>query len=113
MQRGDILKGLGLACRLTFIDLDPIGFSSILRRMRYLWLVSCLLFALAATVFASPWSRLKSIPFGRNPAKSTQWADERDLGPYVVRSEFPLSDVQDLVQDLGDLQADIEHALAV
>ena len=49
--------------------------------------------------------------FARGQDASQKWADERELGPYLIRSEFPLADVQDLVHDLGDLQRDIERLL--
>jgi hypothetical protein len=39
------------------------------------------------------------------------WVEERELGPYLIRSEFALRDVQALVDDLGDLQADLERML--
>lgn len=41
------------------------------------------------------------------------WTEERQLGFYLIRSEFPLRDVQGLVSDLGDLQADIERDLGL
>lgn len=42
---------------------------------------------------------------------ATGWVEERELSPYLIRSEFALRDVADLVSDLGDLQADIERLL--
>jgi hypothetical protein len=39
------------------------------------------------------------------------WVEEREIGPYVIRSEFALRDVQDLVDDLTDLQTDLERTL--
>lgn len=39
------------------------------------------------------------------------WVEERQIGPYLIRSEFALRDVQGLVDDLGDLQTDIERLL--
>jgi hypothetical protein len=80
--------------------------------MRRVSLVACLFFVAAASVIASPWTRLKPGTAARGQAAS-QWADEQELGPYLIRSEFPLRDVPDLVQDLGDLQADLEQALHV
>lgn len=41
------------------------------------------------------------------------WVEERQLGPYLIRSEFALRDVQRLVDDLGDLQSDIERDLGL
>lgn len=41
------------------------------------------------------------------------WTEERQLGCYLIRSEFALRDVQGLVSDLGDLQADIEGELGL
>ena len=84
--------------------------------MRHVSLVACLLIAAGASVVASPWTRFKSnLPWrgARTPAAETLWADERELGPYLIRSEFPLNDVRDLVQDLGDLQADLEQTLGL
>jgi hypothetical protein len=82
--------------------------------MRHVSLVACLVLVVAASVMASPWTRIKaSVPWrtGRGQATTSQWADERVLGPYLIRSEFPLQDVHELVQDLGDLQKDIEATL--
>ena len=82
--------------------------------MRYVSLLACLLFVAAASVAASPWTRIKSsVPWRKGGEKATasQWVDERELGPYLIRSEFPLRDVQELVQDLGDLQRDLEETL--
>ncbi len=42
---------------------------------------------------------------------STGWMEERELAPYLIRSEFALRDVAELVSDLGDLQADVERLL--
>ena len=39
------------------------------------------------------------------------WVEERELSPYLIRSEFALRDVAELVSDLGDLQTDIERLL--
>lgn len=39
------------------------------------------------------------------------WTEERQLGPYLIRSEFALRDIQGLVHDLGDLQTDLERQL--
>lgn len=41
------------------------------------------------------------------------WADEFTAGNFVFRAEFPLSEVQDLLNDLSDLQSDLEKALDV
>ncbi len=79
--------------------------------MRYVSLVTCLLIVAAASVMAGPWTALKSSWSGNGGAAASQWADERELGPYLLRSEFPLHDVQDLVRDLGDLQESIERSL--
>jgi hypothetical protein len=40
-----------------------------------------------------------------------QWADEQQLGVYSFHSEFPLRDIERLVEELGDLQKDIECTL--
>ena len=42
---------------------------------------------------------------------ATGWVEERELKPYLIRSEFALRDVSELVSDLGDLQTDIERLL--
>lgn len=42
---------------------------------------------------------------------SAAWVEERQVGPYLIRSEFPLRNLQGLVDDLVDLQADIERQL--
>ena len=44
---------------------------------------------------------------------ATGWVEERELQPYLIRSEFALRDVAELVSDLGDLQADIERLLSL
>ena len=41
------------------------------------------------------------------------WVEEQQLGPYLIRSEFALRDVSDLVSDLGDLQTDLETMLSL
>ena len=41
------------------------------------------------------------------------WVEERQIGPYLIRSEFTLKNVQGLVEDLVDLQADIERQLGL
>ena len=41
------------------------------------------------------------------------WVEEEQVGPYLIRSEFALRDVQGLVDDLGDLQTDIERQLGL
>lgn len=80
--------------------------------MRMAPLAACMIVVAAASVTASPFSRLKSAFSPRNgQGESSRWADERELGPYLIRSEFPLRDVHSLVQDLGDLQQDIEETL--
>ena len=81
--------------------------------MRYAPLTACLILIAAASVNAAPWSRFKSSLTwggGRGQADS-QWAEVRELGPYLIRTEFPLEDVHGLVQDLGDLQQDLEESL--
>lgn len=96
------------------IRLDRKWTSFILPRMRCALLVACLLSVASASVFGSPWSKLKSGFAGRGGRAATadsNWTEERELGPYLIRSEFPLRDVHELVQDLGDLQADIEQSL--
>lgn len=85
--------------------------------MRHVSLVVCLLFVAGATVAGAPWSRLRPGGLfnrgGRGEAADTPWVEERELGPYLIRSEFALRDVQDLVHDLGDLQADLERSLVL
>lgn len=41
------------------------------------------------------------------------WVEEREIGPYLIRAEFGLRDVQGLVDDLTDLQADLEKTLGL
>lgn len=41
------------------------------------------------------------------------WAEEFSAGNFVFRSEFPLSDVQNLLNDLADLQTDLQETLKV
>ncbi|HEY0982666.1 MULTISPECIES: DUF1570 domain-containing protein [unclassified Schlesneria] len=82
--------------------------------MRYAPLTMCLVFLAAASVTAAPWSRLTSSisrRLGQDRSTASRWVEERDLDPYLIRSEFPLGDVQELVADLGDLQADLESIL--
>ena len=79
--------------------------------MRFMTLVACLVLAVVASVTASPWSRLKSTMTGKTGRGDSAWVEERELGPYLIRSEFPLRDVHELVQDLGDLQQDLEETL--
>lgn len=42
---------------------------------------------------------------------AAQWADEQQFGVYSFHSEFPLRDIEELVQELGELQKDIESTL--
>ncbi len=42
---------------------------------------------------------------------TAQWVDQKALGTFVFRSEFPLNDVEPLVVELGELQKDIESTL--
>ena len=82
--------------------------------MRVAPLALCLILIAAASVAASPWTRFKSTVSwrnGRGEAAASPWVEERELGPYLIRSEFPLRDVHELVQDLGDLQQDLEETL--
>ena len=44
---------------------------------------------------------------------ATGWVEEKEIAPYLIRSEFALRDVAELVSDLGDLQADVERLLAL
>lgn len=46
-------------------------------------------------------------------ASAAGWVEERRIGPYLIRSEFALRDVQGLVNELVDLQADIEGQLGL
>ncbi len=46
-------------------------------------------------------------------SNSSPWVSEFSAGAFVFRAEFPLRDVQDLVSDIGDLQAEIEETLGV
>ena len=81
--------------------------------MRPVSLVACLILVVATSAVAAPWSRLTiGVPWKKNVAPH-QWAEERELGPYLIRSEFPLQDVHELVQNLGDLQAEIEKTLGL
>ena len=41
------------------------------------------------------------------------WVEERELGPYLIRSDFALRDVAELVGDLGQLQNDLESMLSL
>ena len=88
----------------------------LIRRMRFIPLIVCLtLMAMAAaSVTAAPWSRFKTSTVSKNSrqeASSSPFLEERELGPYLIRSEFPLRDVHELVQDLGELQQDLEETL--
>ncbi len=93
-------------------------------RMRFVPLTVCLtLMAMAAaSVTAAPWSRFKTKTVSktntvvntknsRQAASSSPFLEEQELGPYLIRSEFPLRDVHELVQDLGELQQDLEETL--
>lgn len=42
---------------------------------------------------------------------AADWADEFSAGNFVFRSEFPLRDVQELLNDIADLQTEIEETL--
>jgi hypothetical protein len=82
--------------------------------MRYVPLLSLLSIFIATTALAAPWDRLKPSAFRRAPRTPTAdapWVEERQIDPYLIRSEFPLKDVHELVQDLGDLKDDLEREL--
>lgn len=44
-------------------------------------------------------------------ASAQDWVDQRAIGIYVFRSEFPLTDIAPLVVELGELQKDVESTL--
>ena len=92
--------------------LDRIRFNSILHPMRYPLLCLCLFLAAAIPVVAGPWDRLFA-GRGSRSANSSQWYEQREMGPYLLRSEFPLQDAHELVQDLEKLQDDIERVLEI
>jgi hypothetical protein len=41
------------------------------------------------------------------------WTDTRTLGPFICWSDFPLGEVQPLLDELGQLQADLTETLGV
>ena len=41
------------------------------------------------------------------------WTDAREFGPFVCRSEFPLAEVRPLLEELGQLQADLMETLRI
>ena len=49
--------------------------------------------------------------FAAIPLRAMGWVEERQIGPYLIRAEFPLRDTQNLVHELADLQTDIERQL--
>jgi len=44
---------------------------------------------------------------------AAEWNDEFTAGNFVFRSEFPLKDVQELLDSIADLQTDLEETLGV
>lgn len=46
-------------------------------------------------------------------AGGADWNEEFSAGNFVFRSEFPLRDVQELLDDIADLQIEIEETLGV
>jgi hypothetical protein len=74
-------------------------------------LIAFLFLAASASLMAGPWTRPKEKTSSDVAAKPSPWADDRSFGPYAIHSEFPLHDVQDLMQDLADLQDDLEKTL--
>lgn len=76
-------------------------------------LVCLLLLAASASLIAAPWNRSKEKVAVNAAVKTSHWADELEVGPYSFFSEFPLEDLQDLIQDLADLQDDLETSLGV
>ena len=47
------------------------------------------------------------------PAGAQQWVDRRVCGPFVCHAEFPLAPYNALLEQLGQLQADIVRHLEV
>jgi len=52
---------------------------------------------------------LAHLPTGTEAA----WVDQQVIGPFICRGDFPLTEIQPLLAELGQLQADIVHALEV
>lgn len=51
--------------------------------------------------------------FAPSRTLGSDWAAEFAAGNFLFRSEFPLSDVQDLVDDIEQLQKDLEETLGL
>jgi len=47
------------------------------------------------------------------PDVRAAWVDQQSIGPFICRSDFPLAEIQPLLAELGQLQADLVHALEV
>ncbi len=47
------------------------------------------------------------------PGVEAAWVDQQSVGPFLCRSDFPLAEIQPLLAELGQLQADLVRALEV
>jgi hypothetical protein len=95
------------------------------RRAEWLPVVSTIIRALCHPVTPSPRHplipRLSSLilslilfcPALAPCAQPGGWTDARTLGPFICWSDFPLGDVQPLMDELGQLQADLTATLGV
>lgn len=70
-------------------------------RSRIAWKIVCVVLAWTTPILSL------SQAFGG------EWADEFSAGNFVFRSEFPLKDVQDLLNEIADLHTDLEDTLGV
>ena len=44
---------------------------------------------------------------------AADWPDTRTTGPFVCRADFPLQDIEPLLNELSQLQIDLVHALGI
>jgi hypothetical protein len=49
----------------------------------------------------------------QSTSRAAGWAEEFTAGNFTFRSEFPLRDVQDLLNDIADLQTDLQDTLGL
>jgi hypothetical protein len=47
------------------------------------------------------------------PGAEAAWVDQQSVGPFLCRADFPLAEIQPLLAELGQLQADLVRALEV
>lgn len=54
-----------------------------------------------------------ALGFGRVASATPNWIDERQVGPFICRSAFPLAGRETLLEELAPLERELQRVLAV